>query len=76
VIETMDHAELVTAGPTEARAGLLGVPMTDLTAGEGLPVGWHGVYVLERPAQAALGADGSPATGGMFTAPTRVVDAC
>jgi len=57
-------AELITPGPAEALAGLLGVPVPDL-AGEGLPLLWHWVYLLDRPPQAALGTDGHPARGGM-----------
>jgi 3-methylfumaryl-CoA hydratase len=71
VIETMERSELVTAGPAEGLVGLVGVPMPDLAAGEGLPLLWHWVYMLERPAQAELGPDGHPVTGGILTAPGR-----
>ncbi len=49
--------ELITPGPAEALAGLLGVPMPD----RDLPLFWHWVYLLDRPPQAILGADGHPA---------------
>ena len=48
--------ELITPGPAEALAGLLGVPRAD----EALPLLWHWVYLLDRPPQAALGPDGHP----------------
>jgi hypothetical protein len=34
-------SELITDGPAQALAGLLGVPMPDLAAGQGLPPLWH-----------------------------------
>ncbi len=40
--------ELITPGPAEALAGLLGVPYP----GEELPLLWHWVYLLDRPPQA------------------------
>lgn len=52
--------ELLAPGPAIALAGLLDVALPDLDAGEGLPLTWHWVYVLERPAQRDLGADGHP----------------
>jgi len=57
--------ELITPGPAEALAGLLGGP----GPGEGLPLLWHWVYLLDRPAQAALGPDGHPARGGIPAPP-------
>ena len=50
-------------GPAEALAALLGVPCPDLGAGEGLPLFWHWVYLLERPTQSDLGRDGHPVAG-------------
>jgi 3-methylfumaryl-CoA hydratase len=50
-------------------AGLLGVDLPDLDAGEELPLLWHWLYLLERPAQADRGADGHPAVGGIPTPP-------
>jgi 3-methylfumaryl-CoA hydratase len=57
--------ELITPGPAEALAGLLGVPCP----GEELPLLWHWVYLLDRPPQATLGPDGHQARGGMPVPP-------
>ena len=43
--------ELIQRGPAEALAGLLGVPMPE----DELPLFWHWVYLLDRPAQRELG---------------------
>ena len=48
--------ELIQRGPAEALAGLLGVPVPERE----LPLCWHWVYLLDRPAQADLGRDGHP----------------
>ncbi len=55
--EVREVTELITPGPAEALAGLLGVPRAD----EALPLLWHWVYLLDRPPQAILGPDGHPA---------------
>ena len=57
--------ELITPGPAEALAGLLGVPVP----GPGLPLLWHWVYLLDRPPQAILGPDGHPARDAIPTPP-------
>jgi 3-methylfumaryl-CoA hydratase len=57
VIEVRELTELITPGPAEALAGLLGAPRADAA----LPLLWHWVYLLDRPPQAILGADGHPA---------------
>ena len=67
--EVAERTELITSGPAEALAGLLGVPMPDLDADQGLPLLWHWLYLLERPPQAALGTDGHPAHGGIPSPP-------
>ncbi len=67
--EVAERTELITSGPAEALAGLLGVPMPDLDAGQGLPLLWHWLYLLERPPQAAMGTDGHPAHGGIPSPP-------
>ena len=54
--EVRELTELITPGPAEALAGLLGVP----PAGQDLPLLWHWVYLLDRPPQAGLGPDGHP----------------
>jgi len=67
--ELARRTELIIPAPAEALAGLLGVPMPDLGAGEGLPLLWHWLYLLDRPPQAALGADGHPASGSIPSPP-------
>ena len=57
--------ELITPGPAQALAGLLGVPPAE---GE-LPLLWHWVYLLDRPPQDALGLDGHQARGGIPVPP-------
>jgi 3-methylfumaryl-CoA hydratase len=63
VTEIVERTELIVPGPAEALGGLLGVALPDLDGGEGLPVLWHWVYTLDRPAQKDLGADGHAARG-------------
>jgi 3-methylfumaryl-CoA hydratase len=63
--EVRELTELITPGPAEALAGLLGVPRPDAA----LPLLWHWVYLLDRPPQAILGADGHPARDAIPTPP-------
>ena len=63
--EVRELTELITPGPAQALAGLLGVPAAD----EALPLLWHWVYLLDRPPQAILGADGHPARNAIPTPP-------
>jgi 3-methylfumaryl-CoA hydratase len=65
VTEVRKLTELITPGPAEALAGLLGVPRADAA----LPLLWHWVYLLDRPPQAILGADGHPARDAIPTPP-------
>ncbi len=65
--EVREVTELITPGPAQALAGLLGVPAPG--PAEGLPLLWHWVYLLDRPPQAALGPDGHPARGGIPVPP-------
>ncbi len=58
-----EFADTLSPAPAEALAGLLGVGMPDLGAGEPLPFGWHWIYLLDRPRQDELGRDGHPAAG-------------
>ena len=58
--QVAERSELLLSGPAFALSGLLGVPMPDLEHGQGLPLLWHWVYLLDRPAQADLGPDGHP----------------
>ena len=55
-----ERTEFIVPGPAEGLAALLGVDLPDLAAGEGLPTGWHWIYLLDRPAQADVGHDGHP----------------
>jgi 3-methylfumaryl-CoA hydratase len=64
--EVREITELITPGPAEALAGLLGV--TGSSFGE-MPLLWHWVYLLDRPPQAALGPDGHQVRGGMPVPP-------
>ena len=47
--EVHEVTELITPGPAQALAGLFGVPCP--ADGEGLPLLWHLVYLLDRPPQ-------------------------
>jgi 3-methylfumaryl-CoA hydratase len=55
-----EHTELLLREPAEALGALLDVPVPDLAHGAGLPLLWHWLYLLDRPAQADLGQDGHP----------------
>ncbi len=59
--DVIERTEVPQPEPAYALADLLGVPVPDLS--EGLPPLWHWVYLLDRPAQADLGADGHPVRG-------------
>lgn len=59
----IERTELLQPEPAQALGSLLGVPVPDLARGEGLPLTWHWLYLLERPAQADLGPDGHPLRG-------------
>jgi 3-methylfumaryl-CoA hydratase len=58
--EGSERSEVLLPGPAEALGGLFGVPVPDLSHGDGLPLLWHWIYLLDRPAQADLGPDGHP----------------
>ena len=57
--------ELIQPGPAVALAALLDVPMP----ADELPLFWHWVYLLDRPAQADLGRDGHPVRGSIPAPP-------
>ncbi|MDQ0779255.1 3-methylfumaryl-CoA hydratase [Streptomyces aurantiacus] len=61
--EVAERSELLLPGPAHALGGLLDVPVPDLDNGEALPLLWHWLYLLERPAQIDLGSDGHPVRG-------------
>jgi 3-methylfumaryl-CoA hydratase len=63
--QVRELTELITPGPAEALAGLLGVPGPD----RDLPLFWHWVYLLDRPPQANLGPDGHAARDAIPTPP-------
>jgi 3-methylfumaryl-CoA hydratase len=63
VTDVIERTELLLPGPAEALGRLLDVPVPDLAHGAGLPLLWHWVYLLDRPAQADLGPDGHPVRG-------------
>ena len=50
--------EYLTPGPAQGLAGLLDLPTDSITDGWRLPPLWHWVYLLEWPAQSALGPEG------------------
>jgi 3-methylfumaryl-CoA hydratase len=58
-----ERTETLLPGPALALGALLDVPVPDLENGAGLPLLWHWVYLLDRPAQADLGLDGHPVRG-------------
>jgi 3-methylfumaryl-CoA hydratase len=58
-----ERTEMLLPEPAGALGALLGVPVPDFARGEGLPLLWHWVYLLDRPAQAELGPDGHPLHG-------------
>jgi len=59
----VERTEMLLPEPAHALGGLLGVPVPDLVQDEALPLLWHWVYLLDRPAQAELGIDGHPLRG-------------
>jgi 3-methylfumaryl-CoA hydratase len=58
-----ERTETLVPGPAQALGALLDVPVPNVANGEGLPLLWHWVYLLDRPAQADLGPDGHPVRG-------------
>jgi 3-methylfumaryl-CoA hydratase len=68
-VRVSERTELLLPGPAEALGGLLGVPVPDLAHGESLPLLWHWVYLLDRPAQSDLGPDGHPFRGSLPAPP-------
>lgn len=61
--------ELLQPEPARALAALLDVPVPDFGAGEGLPLLWHWLYLLDRPAQTDLGPDGHPVRNTVMAPP-------
>jgi 3-methylfumaryl-CoA hydratase len=67
--EASEHTEMLQPEPAHALGGLLGVRVPDLEHGDGLPLLWHWVYLLNRVAQADLGPDGHPLRGTLAAFP-------
>jgi len=63
VTEVIERTEMLQPEPARALGALLGVPVPDLEHGAGLPLLWHWIYLIDRPAQADLGLDGHPVRG-------------
>jgi len=63
VNDVAERTEPLLPGPAQALGALLDVPVPDLAGGAGLPLLWHWIYLLDRPAQADLGPDGHPVRG-------------
>jgi 3-methylfumaryl-CoA hydratase len=61
--EVVERTEQLVPGPAEGLSALLDVPLPDFAAGDGLPLLWHWLYLLGRPAQRDVGPDGHPARG-------------
>jgi 3-methylfumaryl-CoA hydratase len=55
----IERTEMLLPEPARALGALLGADVPDLEHGAGLPLLWHWVYLLDRPAQADLAPDGS-----------------
>jgi 3-methylfumaryl-CoA hydratase len=58
-----ERTEMLLPEPAHALGALLAVHVPDLARGEGLPLLWHWLYLLDRPAQADLGPDGHALRG-------------
>ena len=65
----IEHTEILVPGPAQALGALLDVPVPAVADGERLPLLWHWVYLLDRPAQADLGLDGHPVRGAVPAPP-------
>ena len=61
--EIAERTEMLLPGPARALGALLAVPVPDLEGGAALPLLWHWIYLLDRPAQSDLGPDGHPVRG-------------
>ncbi|MBM9464392.1 hypothetical protein JL108_13105 [Aeromicrobium sp. YIM 150415] len=57
---TIERTELITPEPARALAGLLQVEDPTARNDAELPLLWHWIYLLDRPAREDIGADGHP----------------
>ncbi|GAB3428995.1 HTD2 family dehydratase [Actinophytocola sediminis] len=57
--DVVERTEILRPEPALALGALLDVPVPDLERA-GLPLLWHWLYLLDRPAQGDLGEDGHP----------------
>ena len=64
-----ERTEWLAPEPAHALGALLGVQVPDVAHGADLPLLWHWVYLLDRPAQADLGPDGHPLRGTIAAVP-------
>jgi 3-methylfumaryl-CoA hydratase len=71
VEDAHERTETLAPEPAQSLGGLLGVPVPDLGGGASLPLLWHWLYLLDRPAQADLGPDGAPVRGTATAFPGR-----
>lgn len=69
--DVSQRTEMLLPEPAAALGELLGVPVPDLAGGAGLPLLWHWLYLLDRPAQGDLGPDGHPLRGTVTAFPAR-----
>ena len=62
------RTELLLPEPARTLGALLDVPVPDVAV-EGLPMLWHWLYLLDRPAQSDLGPDGHPVRHSVLAPP-------
>lgn len=67
--DVIERTEMLLPEPAHALGALLGMRVPDLEHDEGLPLLWHWIYLLDRPAQTDLGPDGYPVRGSISAAP-------
>ena len=68
--DELERTDLLLPWSAMAFAGLIGVEAPDVENGEPLPLLWHWLYLLERPATEDLGEDGH-AVRGAIPVPAR-----
>lgn len=68
--DPMRRSEWLAPEPAEALGALLEVPLPQRLEDDGLPLGWHWLYLLDRPRQGDLGQDGHPVRGVVLAPPS------